>query len=48
MPEVFIGVFRPCFFAGGFVVTVGEDIARATAMYMEYPYTDSNARRIRL
>ena len=26
----------------------GEDIARATAKYMEYPYPDSNARRIRL
>jgi len=26
----------------------GEDIARATARYMEYPYPDSNARRIRL
>jgi transcriptional regulator GlxA family with amidase domain len=26
----------------------GEDIARATARYMEYPYPDSNARRIRI
>jgi transcriptional regulator GlxA family with amidase domain len=26
----------------------GEDIARATAKYMEYPYPDSNARRIRI
>ena len=26
----------------------GEDIARATAKHMEYPYPDSNARRIRL
>jgi transcriptional regulator GlxA family with amidase domain len=26
----------------------GEDIARATARHMEYPYPDSNARRIRL
>ena len=26
----------------------GEEIARATAKYMEYPYPDSNARRIRL
>ena len=26
----------------------GEDIARATAKYMEYTYPDSNARRIRL
>ena len=26
----------------------GEDIARATARHMEYPYPDSNARRVRL
>ncbi len=26
----------------------GEDIARATARHMEYPYPDSNARRIKL
>ena len=26
----------------------GEDIARAAAKYMEYPYPDSNARRIRI
>jgi transcriptional regulator GlxA family with amidase domain len=26
----------------------GEDIARATAKHMEYPYPDSNARRVRL
>jgi transcriptional regulator GlxA family with amidase domain len=26
----------------------GEDIARATAKHMEYPYSESNARRIRL
>jgi len=26
----------------------GEDIARATARHMEYPYPDGNARRIRL
>jgi transcriptional regulator GlxA family with amidase domain len=26
----------------------GEDIARATAKYMEYPYPDSNGRRIRI
>ena len=26
----------------------GEETARATARYMEYPYPDSNARRIRL
>ena len=26
----------------------GEDIARATAKYMEYPYPESDARRIRL
>ncbi len=26
----------------------GEEIARATARHMEYPYPDSNARRIRL
>jgi transcriptional regulator GlxA family with amidase domain len=26
----------------------GEDIARATAKHMEYPYPDSNARRIHL
>jgi transcriptional regulator GlxA family with amidase domain len=26
----------------------GEDIARATARYMEYPYPESNARRIRI
>ncbi len=26
----------------------GEDIARATARHIEYPYPDSNARRIRL
>lgn len=26
----------------------GEEIARATAKHMEYPYPDSNARRIRL
>jgi transcriptional regulator GlxA family with amidase domain len=24
----------------------GEDIARATAKHMEYPYCDSNARRV--
>jgi transcriptional regulator GlxA family with amidase domain len=27
---------------------LGEDIARATARHMEYPYPDSNERRIRL
>jgi hypothetical protein len=27
---------------------VGEDIARATAKHMEYPYPDSNERRIHL
>jgi transcriptional regulator GlxA family with amidase domain len=26
----------------------GENIARATARHMEYPYPDSNERRIRL
>ncbi len=26
----------------------GEDVARATARHMEYPYPDSNARRIRM
>ena len=26
----------------------GEDIARATSKHMEYPYPDSDARRIRL
>jgi transcriptional regulator GlxA family with amidase domain len=26
----------------------GEDIARATARHMEYPYPESNARRVRL
>lgn len=26
----------------------GKEIARATARYMEYPYPDSNARRVRL
>ena len=26
----------------------GEDIARATARHMEYPYPDSNERRIRV
>lgn len=26
----------------------GEDVARATARHMEYPYPDSNARRIKL
>ena len=26
----------------------GEDIARATAKHMEYPYPDSNARRVKL
>lgn len=26
----------------------GEDIARATARHLEYPYPDGNARRIRL
>ena len=26
----------------------GENIARATARHMEYPYPDSNDRRIRL
>lgn len=26
----------------------GEDVARATARHMEYPYSESNARRIRL
>jgi len=27
---------------------LGEDIARTTAKYMEYPYPDSNARRVHL
>lgn len=26
----------------------GEDVARATARHMEYPYSDRNERRIRL
>jgi len=26
----------------------GEEIARATARHMEYPYPDSNARRIKI